>query len=125
MLKYIALAVIFILIVFASYKGLQVETQVPKSQSREVDPEVTSTELPTQAVPKTESVIVSDKKASAPNPEVKESTLPTETNDLNEEVSEEDTPTVKRSQLIGGADVEWEEPKPRSDDDDFGEPPAW
>ena len=123
MLKYIALTVIFILIIIASYKGLQVETQVPKSQSKEVDMEVTSTELPTQAVEEIKSVAVSKEKAPAPDPEVKENTLTTETNDLNEEVSEEDAPTVKRSQLIGGADVEWEEPKPRSEDDKFGMPP--
>ena len=131
MLKYIAFAVIFIVIIFASYKGLQRETQAPTSQIRELDTEVTSTEMSTEAEPeteeKTERVAVSEKKAPAPDPEVEESTLTNKTNDLNEESpkEEDDTPTVKRSQLIGGADVEWIEPKPRSDDDGFGEPPVW
>ncbi len=35
----------------------------------------------------------------------------------------DDAPVVRREKLIGGADIEWEEPKPRSLDDKFGEPP--
>ncbi len=125
MLKYIALAVIFIfiLIIIASYKGLQVETQAPTSQSKKLEPEVKSTDLPTQAVEEIKSVAVSKEKAPAPETEVTESTLPNETNDPGSEVSDKETATVKRSQLIGGADVEWEEPEPRSPDNKFGEPP--
>ena len=129
MLKYIALALIFILVIFVSYKGLQVEREVPKSQSKELDKEVSITEMSTEIEleikEKTERVEVSKKKTEVLEPEVEENTLTNETNDLNEESAEEeyDTPTVKRSQLIGGADVEWIEPKPRPEDGKFGRPP--
>lgn len=46
--------------------------------------------------------------------------------DVNTETDEEvedETPSVKRSQLIGGADVEWIEPKPKEPGDKFGKPP--
>ena len=44
--------------------------------------------------------------------------------DTEEDEEEADeTPSVKRSQLIGGADVEWIEPKPKDPDNKFGEPP--
>jgi len=108
---------------------LQVEREVPKSQSKELDKEVSITEMSTEIEleikEKTERVEVSKKKTEVLEPEVEESTLTNETNDLNEESPEEedDTPTVKRSQLIGGADVEWIEPKPRPEDGKFGRPP--
>ena len=126
MLKYITLAVILLFVIFASYKGLQEETQTPISQSREPEPAAKSTELPTQAVlpdaaKETKSVDVSEEKA--PAPEVIESTLADETDDPESEASDEEAPTVKRSQLIGGADVEWIEPEPRPEDDQFGTPP--
>jgi len=44
-------------------------------------------------------------------------------NDIDDEEAEEETPSVKRSQLIGGADVEWIEPKPKDPENKFGEPP--
>ena len=127
MLKYITLAVILLFVIFASYKGLQEETQTPVSQSREPEPAAKNTQLSTQAVleaeKETKSVDVSEEKAPAPAPEVIESTLPDERDDLESQASDEETATVKRSQLIGGADVVWIEPKPRPKDDQFGTPP--
>ena len=127
MLKYIALAVIFIIIIIASYIGLQEETQTPISQSIKLEPAAKSTHLSTQTVPETvketKSVAVTEEKAPAPAPEVIESTLPDETDDPESEVSDKETATVKRSQLIGGADIEWIEPKPRAEDGQFGRPP--
>ena len=43
--------------------------------------------------------------------------------EADEDDAEDETPTVKRSRLIGGADVEWIEPKPKDPNDKFGEPP--
>ena len=40
-----------------------------------------------------------------------------------DEEAEDETPSVRRSQLIGGADVEWIEPKPKDPNNKFGEPP--
>ena len=36
---------------------------------------------------------------------------------------EDDTPLVEKEKLIGGANVEWEEPKPKDPNNKFGEPP--
>ena len=44
-----------------------------------------------------------------------------ETDEKGEEVAE--TPTVPRSELIGGAAVEWIPPRPKDPNDKFGEPP--
>jgi hypothetical protein len=74
--------------------------------------------------------------APAPSPEKEEMAARNETETAAPATEEEDgeegeaeeedeKPTVKRSQLIGGADVEWIEPKPRDPDDKFGLPPGW
>ena len=44
-------------------------------------------------------------------------------NTNEDEEAEDETPSVERSRLIGGADVEWIEPKPKDPDNKFGEPP--
>ncbi|WP_292663862.1 hypothetical protein, partial [Nitratifractor sp.] len=41
----------------------------------------------------------------------------------NKSKEENKSSTVKRNQLIGGADVEWIEPQPREPGDKFGKPP--
>ena len=40
-----------------------------------------------------------------------------------EENVDDSAPTVTRDKLIGGADVEWIEPKPKDPNNKFGEPP--
>ena len=134
MVKYIAVGVIFVLIVIASYKGLQVDhakIKVPESHVNEVEASAAISDIPEEPVPavkmEEKKVAAPIKKAPALHTEVKARTLSKEANDPDEVTLEEedDTPTVKRGQLIGGADVEWIEPKPREDGDKFGEPPAW
>jgi hypothetical protein len=131
--KYIAVGVIFVLIVIASYKGLQsdqAKTEVPKSHSEELETPAAISDMPAKPAP---AVKMEEKKLAAPikkapvlHTEVKERTLSREVNDPDEEMPEEedDTPTVKRNELIGGANVEWIEPKPREDGDKFGQPPS-
>jgi len=124
MLKYIAFVVIFAIII-VSYIGLQEETQIPINQSRESETTVKNTQQSTHTVPKAakkiKSVDVSEEKA--PDLEVAESTLPDESDDLESQASDEKAATVKRSQLIGGADVVWIEPEPKDENDKFGTPP--
>lgn len=40
-----------------------------------------------------------------------------------DEEAEDEASYVKRTHLIGGADVVWEPPKPKDSEDKFGEPP--
>jgi hypothetical protein len=134
MVKYIALGVAFVVIVFMAYKGLQVDqtkTEVPGSHIDKVEASAPINERPAEPAPvvkmQEKKIAEPIKKAPALQTEVKEHTLSREVNDLNEKTLEEEhnAPTVKRSQLIGGADVEWIEPKPREDGDVFGKPPGW
>lgn len=133
MWKYISLAAAFAFVAIVSYKGLQDDGQIGEvtvnvSEKSTPEPEITHP-LPAkqeiEAERKQEEVKIPEKRAM---PESKPETIEKKVSD-NEEMSdpddeeEDDTPTVKRSQLIGGADVEWIEPKPRSPDDKFGEPP--
>ena len=125
MVKYIAFAVILLLVIFASYKGLQVETEAPIIQSKEVEPAAESTQPPIDVTPEVKK---ETKKVEIPDTKVKEGIISEEklADDVvgsEEEASEEDAPAVRRDQLIGGADVEWEEPKPRDPNNKFGEPP--
>ena len=73
--------------------------------------------------------------ASAPSPEKKEMAVQSEAEmatpapeeddaEKGEAEVEDEKPTVRRSRLIGGADVEWIEPKEREGDDKFGPPPG-
>jgi hypothetical protein len=136
MVKYVVLGVMVAVIAFVSYRSLQrepAETHLLSKQKMESVEAATETSKPVtkpaSKVEKPEVVLdVPEKKIPVAKSEVNIDALHAEEPEGvdDEDMEEEDEiPTVKRSQLIGGADVEWIEPKPREDGDVFGKPPGW
>jgi hypothetical protein len=138
MVKYIAFAVIVVVIALVSYMNLQhapERTELPTVQKTTegveapVETPVEETKIAPAVEKKSDIPEIPEKMVLETKPEVKTDLLHAQEEPEgveDEEMEEEDeTPTVKRSQLIGGANVEWVEPKPKDESDKFGQPPGW
>lgn len=126
MIKYIAMAVMAIAIVFSVY----IELKTPKSLKIDSTHTVeTSTKTKESAKPQEGSVTAADNaQASTKNDMPEMTTKEVEYTGDDDEISpkereDDKAPVVSRQKLIGGADVEWIEPKAKSPDNRFGLPP--
>lgn len=116
---YIFAIVLLLVIVYFNYG---------KEEARQtVKPKVTTPQEVTLEIEEDETVVVEMPQSPLP---LKEEASEEENTAISENIDNEDEeddvdagPLVKRSKLIGGADVVWEEPKPKDPNNKFGEPP--
>ena len=120
-----------IVLAYLLYGGIQRDSRYAAPEVKKIEASHLSVKVtPKVAVPKQKS----DRKEVTPiNPNSEESTAAVadisektaetdEDADDGEEI-EDETPSVPKSKMIGGADVEWIPPKPKDPNDKFGEPP--
>ncbi|BAF73026.1 hypothetical protein [Sulfurovum sp. NBC37-1] len=121
MLIYGVILLVLAVIGYFKYSGAESEkhavTHKTVKQERKVSAAKVNTAKADERSEPVEDVVseTKEKSVSAENPKMSDAN--------DEEEAEDETPSVKRSQLIGGADVEWIEPKPKDPDNKFGEPP--
>jgi len=128
MIKYLVLAVIAIVIVVLGYIALKTEKRPQTVNKQTVE---RSAETKESAKPQEESAIAAENTQASTktdSPEVANKEVDYTDDEDDDEISPEEreddkAPVVSREKLIGGADVEWTEPKEKSPDNKFGLPP--
>lgn len=124
MLIYGVILFVLAVIGYVKYGGVESDKPADTAKATEVEhntPAVEVSEDVRSVVKKKDIEAVSDVEEESIS-SVKPDTTETVKSDENEE-REDERPSVKRNQLIGGADVVWEEPKPKDPNNKFGEPP--